>query len=79
MTPDPIKVYALRLRNADPAIWDQFLAALDADAYANMTGLVTATSSEILSKQGQVQAYTRWLRKFKECDREPPQQKPSPA
>lgn len=75
-TPDPIKVAALRLRNASPDAWEAFLAVLDADAYAYMTGLVTANSGEILTKQGQVQAYTRWLRKLKECDREPPKSQP---
>jgi hypothetical protein len=28
-------------------------------------------SDQVLGKQGQVQAYTRWLRKLKECDVEP--------
>lgn len=75
--PHAIQLAGLRLRNASPDAWEHFLSVLDADAYAYLTGLVTAQSGEILVKQGQVQAYTRWLRFLKECDREPG--KPSPA
>jgi hypothetical protein len=75
-TPDPLKLAALRLRNASPDAWEHFITVFDADAYQNMTGLVTAQSGEILVKQGQVQAYTRWLRIFKECDREPSKSQP---
>ena len=75
-TPDPIKVAALRLRNASPETWDAFITALDADAYQFMCGLVTAQPNDILAKQGQVQGVNRWLQKFKECDREPSKSQP---
>ena len=75
-TPDPIKVAALRLRNASPDAWEAFIAVLDADAYHWMCSLVTAQPGEILARQGQVQGTNRWLRKFKECDREPPKSQP---
>ena len=78
-SPDPIKTTALRLRNAAPDAWEAFLHALDADAYHYMCGLVTAQSTEILMKQGQVQGVNRWLQKFKECDLEKPQPRPLPA
>ena len=72
---DHIKIAALRLRNASPEAWEAFVTALDNDAYAAMTDLVMVGSDQVLGKQGQVQAYTRWLRKLKECDVEPKDKK----
>jgi hypothetical protein len=66
-----IRIAALRLRNASPEAWELFLTALDADAYQAMTDLVLVSTDQILGKQGQVQAYTHWLRIFKNCDVEP--------
>ncbi len=68
MTPSQLSVLCLRLRNADPRTWDEFLAQFA--AYTNnVTFSLTETApADILIMQGRAQQCHALLRLFKECD-----------
>ncbi len=75
MTP-PLSVLCLRLRNADPQVWDAFLAQFAAYTNDATFALTKAEPAEILIAQGRAQQCHALLRLFKECDA--PSSKPAP-
>ncbi len=64
----PLDVLCLRLRNADPQVWDAFVAQFAAYTDAATFQLTKAEPAEILIAQGRAQQCHALLRIFKECD-----------
>lgn len=63
----PLQQICLRLRNASPEGWDQFLAAFDAYATEITVAVTQAPPAEILIMQGRAQQALALLRMFREC------------
>lgn len=68
VTNQELKVAALRLRNASPEGWDQFLVLFSAYTDEAMRAVTEADSGSILVKQGHAQDRLALLRIFNECD-----------
>lgn len=64
-----LPVAALRLRNADPEGWDQFLSSFMHYANNRYKQLVNCSGDSLLNVQGQAQQCEALLRIFVECER----------
>lgn len=62
---------ALRLRNANPEGFDQFVNLLNDLAMTTLVQLSDAPSERVLLVQGQTQQQRWFLRLLQECDKEP--------
>ena len=60
---------ALRMRNADPEAFDDFLATFRTYTNAVITALSEADQATILNLQGRLQQCRALIRIFEECDR----------
>lgn len=84
VAPSPTQVLALcalRLRNADPRAWDDFLACFDAYATEVTVAVTQAEQHEILQAQGRARAFLHLLDTFRNCQvrAHPPAPKPPSA
>ena len=73
----PIAEAALRLRNANPEGFDQFVNILNELTMDMLVSLSDATNDRVLIAQGQCQQMRWFLRMLRECNLEP-KQKPAP-
>jgi hypothetical protein len=80
-TEQAFKQLCLRLRNADPKVWEQFLQCFDTYTIEVMSQMATAPSEAILNMQGRAQQCKALLRIFAEChiQKHPPQPQPAPT
>lgn len=62
-----LKVLALRLKNADPAGFDQFADAFDLYTSEVTVAVTEAPQDAILNAQGRAQQCIALLRLFREC------------
>ncbi len=66
--PPPLSALCLRLRNADPQVWDMFVAQFTIYTETATVALTEAAPADILVAQGRAQQCRGLLRIFKECD-----------
>lgn len=64
--------FMLRLKNANPEAWDNFVQTFDIYATEVAIQLTQAPSDEILRMQGRAQQCIGLLRLMQECDRPKP-------
>ncbi len=67
----------LRLRNAAPEVWDQFIAQFEAYTLNVLNELAFKDQSMVLTVQGHAQQCKALLRVFTECDQELRSKKPA--
>lgn len=78
-TEQAFKQLCLRLRNADPIVWEQFVQCFDTFTIEVMSQMSAAPSDAILNLQGRAQQCRALLRIFAECHLPPkPRQAPVP-
>lgn len=71
---DMLQRAALRLRNASPSEWDEFINAF-ADYSQDITlAVIESAPNEILDRQGRAKMMLSLHRLFVECDKQKPQQ-----
>lgn len=73
----PLSAAALRLRNANPEGFDQFVNILNDLAMDMLVSLSDASNDTVLVGQGKCQQMRWFLRLLRECHLEP-KQKPAP-
>lgn len=76
---DVLSHFALRLRNADPEGFEQFVAAFDAYTGEITVAVTDAPQDQILNMQGRAKQCLAFLRLFRECHIQKPTQPQPPA
>jgi len=73
--------HCMRLRNADPRAWDEFVTCFDAYATEVTVAVTRADQNMILNWQGKAQAYLHLLDTFRNCasHSQPPKKQPPSA
>lgn len=72
--------FMLRLKNANPEAWDDFVQCFDIYATEVTVAVTQAPSEDILRMQGRAQQCLALLRTMRECAKAPPAQAaPPPA
>lgn len=77
-TVDTLKLLSLRLRNADPETWDQWVHAFHVYTVERAIETVGAGSDTILVAQGAARQCQALLRVFQECHIQKQPQTPQP-
>lgn len=66
-TKQMMKEFALKLRNANPTAWENFVNTLDVYTAEVMQGMTSSPQSEILCMQGRAQQCLALLQIYREC------------
>lgn len=69
---DPLAVTALRLRNAAPQTWEDFLSRLKDIVDEALVAVAEAGPNDILRIQGNAQAYRHLYQVLSECHHQQP-------
>ena len=76
--PKDFRYYALMMKNAAPAVFDEFIGAFEQYVGELMSGIVRCPPTELPNYQGRIQQATGLLHVIRTCDVEVKRPEPAP-